>query len=183
MRKIFWVSVIPAILATILFTACESNTNTANNAANKSANKPEANRPADNTNRENSNSAVNETNSESNSTDPADEKSGFSLATPTDAYKAAYAARKNKDVKGLKRVLSKDMLEFFGILAEDGKSTIDDQLKSLAEKPQNPSNESRNEKITGNTATLEYLNEKGEWKSMDFIKESDGWKLTINKDR
>src|SRR5687767_7239076 len=41
-----------------------------------------------------------------------------SLATPTEAYKTAYAARQQKDVAGLKRVLSKDILEFFETIAE-----------------------------------------------------------------
>jgi hypothetical protein len=33
-----------------------------------------------------------------------------SLATPTDAYKTAYEARKNKDLDALKRVLSDDII-------------------------------------------------------------------------
>ena len=165
-----------SILTALLMTACQKDTTTGNSPANKPVVNKTAEKP------ENVNSAANQTKTESNAATPG-ESSDASLATPTDAYKAAHAARKNKDIKGLKRVLSKDMLEFFGILAEDGKSTVDDQLKILAEKPQNPSNESRNEKITGNTATLEYLNEKGAWKTMDFVKESDGWKLTINKDQ
>jgi hypothetical protein len=103
---------------------------------------------------------------------------GGSLATPTDAYKTAYAARRDKDVAGLKRVMSKDALEFLGIVAE---KSVDDELKRLSEKPQNPSNESRNEKIKGDTATLEYLDEKGNWKTMDFIKEGGDWKLTFPK--
>src|SRR5262245_14995055 len=32
-----------------------------------------------------------------------------SLATPTDAYKTAYQLRKNKDVAGLKKVMSNDV--------------------------------------------------------------------------
>ncbi len=39
--------------------------------------------------------------------------------------------------------------------------------------------EVRNEKITGETATLEYLDETGKWKVMDFIKEGSDWKMTI----
>ncbi len=176
MGKNLRIMTILSIMAALFATACQKESNTGNGQTNK----PEANRTADNSDRSNSNTAVNQAPSESNTATPGDAKQEFSLATPTDAYKTAYEARKNKDVKTLKRVFSKDMLEFFGLLAEDEKSSVDAELMKLAEKPQNPSNQSRNEKITGNTATLEYLDEKGAWKMMDFIKESDGWKLTIN---
>jgi len=104
-----------------------------------------------------------------------------SLATPTEAYKTAYAARQNKDVEGLKRVLSKDILGFFEAIAEADKKTLDDELKELTEQPQASTDDTRNEKITGDTATLDYKNEKGEWESMDFIKEGRDWKLTLAK--
>jgi predicted lipid-binding transport protein (Tim44 family) len=111
----------------------------------------------------------------------SDKASTGSLATPTEAYKTAYAARQKKDVQGLKRVLSKDIIGFFETIAEAEKKTVDDELKELAEKPQASTDETRNEKITGDTATLEYIDEKGQWKTMDFVKEGDGWKLTIPK--
>jgi|CXWL01.1.fsa_nt_gi hypothetical protein len=106
-----------------------------------------------------------------------------SIATPTDAYKAAYAARKNKDVPALKKLMSKDIIEFFTELGGmgDKKQTLDELLFELCEKPQAPTAEARNEKIDGDTATIEYLDEKGGWSTMDFIKEDGGWKLTIPK--
>jgi hypothetical protein len=111
----------------------------------------------------------------------SDKPPAGSLATPTEAYKTAYAARQKQDVQGLKRVLSKDILDFFAMMAEAEKKTLDDELQQLATKPQSPTAESRNEKITGDTATLEYVDDKGKWKTMDFVKEDDGWKLTIPK--
>jgi hypothetical protein len=105
----------------------------------------------------------------------------FSLATPTDAYKTAYAARANKDIATLKRVLSKDVLAFFKDIAEIDKKSFDDQLMELTVKPQAATPDTRNEKITGNRATLEYLDEKGEWKVMDFSKEGSDWKLDLPK--
>jgi len=103
------------------------------------------------------------------------------LATPTDAYKAAYSARQKKDIEGLKKVLSKDALEFFTIMGKDDGKTLDDGLKQLAERPQAATAEVRSEKITGDTATLEFLDEKGKWSPMDFVKEGGEWKLTIPK--
>jgi hypothetical protein len=117
---------------------------------------------------------------ESNKSDP-DMPSMGSLATPTDAYKSAYAARQKKDIEGLKKVLSKDALEFFTMMGKEDGKTLDDGLKELVETPQAATAETRNEKITGDKATLEYLNEKGSWLPMDFVKEGKDWKLTIVK--
>ncbi|QQS34200.1 MAG: hypothetical protein IPM50_06430 [Acidobacteriota bacterium] len=103
----------------------------------------------------------------------------LSLATPTDAYKTAYMVRKKGDIEGLKKVMDADILEFLTELGQiDGKS-LDDMLKELAAKPQADRAEVRNEKITGNTATIEYLTEKGDWQTMDFVKVGNEWKLTI----
>jgi hypothetical protein len=44
-----------------------------------------------------------------------------------------------------------------------------------------PTDQSRNEQINGETATLEYLDDKGKWSQMDFIKEGADWKMTIPK--
>lgn len=111
----------------------------------------------------------------------SDTPSAGSLATPTEAYKTAYAARQKKDVQGLKRVLSKDIIGFFEMIAEAEKKTLEDELQELTVKPQAPTDETRNEKIDGDTATLEYPDDKGNWKTMDFVKEGNDWKLTLPK--
>ena len=104
-----------------------------------------------------------------------------SLATPTDAYKTGYAARKNKDIATLKRVMAKDALEFLTEIAQIDKKTLDDQLKALADRPQAATAETRNEKIKGDRASLEYLDEDGKWKTMDFSKEGNDWKIDLPK--
>jgi hypothetical protein len=105
----------------------------------------------------------------------------ISLATPTDTYKTGYNARKNKDVATLKRVFAKDVLDFLTEMGQAEKKSLDDQLKELTEKPQADSSETRNEKIDGNRATLEYLNEKGSWTTMDFSREGNEWKIDLPK--
>lgn len=145
--------------------AAESNTNTGSNrsAANTTT------QPAVNTNQ-----------SEAPKSSESPAASG-SLATPTETYRTGYAARKNKDIAGLKRVLSKDALDFLTEMGKEEKKTLDDQLKALADRPQADKAETRNEKIDGDTASLEYLNERGTWSTMDFVKEGGDWKIGMPK--
>jgi hypothetical protein len=156
--------------------ACQNNSAGTNSA---NANQPAANSPA-NTNQTSANKTeANKTETPKTENDKLLSSSGSSLATPSDAYKAAYNARQQKDLEGLKKVMSKDALEFFTMMG-DGKSP-DDGLKQLIGNPQAATAETRNEKINGDKATLEYLNEKGGWGPMDFVKEGADWKLTIPK--
>jgi hypothetical protein len=106
---------------------------------------------------------------------------GGSLATPTDTYKTGYAARQKKDLAELKRVMSKDALEFLSMMGTEEKKTLDDQLTELAKRPQAATAETRNEKINGDRASLEYLNEKGGWSPMEFVKEGADWKIDLPK--
>ncbi len=104
-----------------------------------------------------------------------------SLATPTDADKTAYELRKKKDVEGLKSIMSKEIKEFLTMMGEADKKSLDDVVKEMCDKPQADKAESRNEKIKGDTATVEYLTEKGDWKTMDFEKVDGKWLLTFPK--
>lgn len=134
-------------------------------------------------NNTNENLAAANTNQAANVATPAPANTtSNSAGTPTDAYKAAYTARKNKDIEGLKKLMSKDVIEFLTMVAEADekkKSTLDDQLKELCEKPQAATAEARNEKVDGDYATIEYLDEKGGWKPMEFVKEDGMWKLAF----
>ena len=111
-----------------------------------------------------------------------DTASTDSLATPTDAYKTAHAAREKKDTEGVKRVLSKDVLAFLTDMGEVDHKSLDEEVSQMFETPQAKTAEVRNEKITGNKAMLEYLDEKGEWKRMDFVKEGNDWKMDLPGD-
>jgi len=110
-----------------------------------------------------------------------DGSSSGALASPSQAYKTAYEARKKNDLEGLKRVLSKEMLGFLQDMGKDEQKTLDDELKELCAAPQARTAEVRNEKITGDHATLEYLDEKGKWSLMGFVKEGDDWKMALPK--
>jgi hypothetical protein len=118
---------------------------------------------------------------EATPTEQASTDSTGSLTTPTEAYKTAYELRKKKDTEGLKKIMSKDIKEFLTMMGEAEKKTLDDMLKEMVEKPQADKIESRNEKIDGNFATVEYLTETGAWKTMDFEKVGSDWLLTFPK--
>ena len=127
------------------------------------------------------NQNTNTTNSNQIGSIPTPTISGTVAGTPTDTYKAAYTARKNKDIEGLKKVLSKDILDFMTMMGKDKKQSLDDVLKELCEQPQAATAEARNEKIDGDKAKSEYLDQGGKWSPMDFIKEDGAWKMTIDK--
>lgn len=106
-----------------------------------------------------------------------------SLATPSEAYRTAHALRKNKDMVGLKKIMSADVIEFLTMIgeAEEPKKTLDEMIAEMFSKPQAEKAESRNEKIDGDRATLEYLTETGDWKTMDFEKVDGKWLMSLPK--
>lgn len=165
--------ILMALLATGGLTACSNNASSKTKPTNQPANKT-----VTNTERTESKTPV-DTNQSGNIKPNDPNISAISANSPTEVYKVAYAARQKKDVETLKKVLSKDMLEFFSFMGEAENKTVDDELRQLAEKPQAPTDETRNEKINGDTATLEYPDENGKWQTMDFVKENGNWKLTV----
>ena len=110
---------------------------------------------------------------------PPDRTSGASLATPTEAYKTAHEMRKNKDVAGLKSIMTSDVKEFLTMMGEDQKKSLDDMIEEMCDKPQADKAVARNEKIKGDKATVEYLTETGAWKTMDFEKVEGKWLMSL----
>jgi hypothetical protein len=105
-------------------------------------------------------------------------------STPTATFKSFFEASKKKDVAGMKKTLSKGTLDMFDKLAKEQKKSTDEMLKSF-DKDDNKDEklpETRNEKITGDTATLEVKNEKtGKWDTLPFVKENGEWKIALDK--
>jgi hypothetical protein len=108
---------------------------------------------------------------------------GYSLATPTDAYRTAFEARKKCDIPVLKRVMDRKMLEAMtvrGEANEKGRQTLDQVLKDLCDLPQAPNAEDiKDEKIVGDEATVKYKDEKGTYRLMDLVRENGEWKITM----
>ena len=163
-----------ALVALGTATACQSTT---------AVNKADVNPPAETKQANAAKPDINVANKAATpeiTTKQADEPAAGALETPHDAYKFAYAARQKKDVAALKRVMSKDALEFLEMMTEDGK-TIDDTLLKMTETPQADTDVWRSEKTTGDRATLEYPDAQGKWKTMDLVREDGEWKITFPK--
>ncbi|MFL6374435.1 MAG: hypothetical protein ACJ73D_07210 [Pyrinomonadaceae bacterium] len=99
--------------------------------------------------------------------------------SPTEVYKAAYTARKNCDIDGLKKVMAKDLLGYMDKMAKVDKKSTDEELKELCSTPQASTEQARNEKIDGDHASIEYLDEENKWERMDFVREDGVWKMSI----
>ncbi len=110
-------------------------------------------------------------------------KESYSQASPTDAFKTYIMATVNKDIAELKKSLSKSSLEFIEKSAKEQNTTIDELLMGGAvENKSKKVPEIRNEKISGNTATIEYKDETmPEFVTMPMVKEEGTWKIALDK--
>ena len=102
-------------------------------------------------------------------------------STPTATAKAFYDAAKAKDAAGIKSTMSKGSLEMMEKFAKMENKSLDEALKDPGSSPPPTSFESRNEKITGDTATVEVKDEKGKWETIPFVKEDGQWKIALDK--
>ena len=166
MNKIKYIIIVAIAAISLMIAGC-------NKIDNSNAAASNANNAAMNTNANSNANTTTETKNDSTSTG--------SMATPTDAYKFAYDCRKRKDIECLKKVMTKDIIEFFTEIGKEDKKSADDMLKELVEKPQAATCEFRKEKIEGDYASIEYLDEKGGWSTMDFEKVGTDWKMGFPK--
>jgi flagellar hook-associated protein FlgK len=107
----------------------------------------------------------------------------LSGSSPTATFKAFYEASKKNDAAGMRKALSKSTLDMFDKLAKAQNKSTDDMLKEI-DKDDKPEKvpETRNEKITGDTATLEVKNDKtNKWDTLPFVKENGEWKIAFDK--
>jgi len=102
-------------------------------------------------------------------------------STPTATLKAFYEASKKKDATAMKKTLSKGSLDMFEKQAKEQGKSFDDLLKSDQHTPDKMP-ETRNEKIDGETATLEVKNDQtNKWDTLPFVKEDGEWKIAFDK--
>lgn len=154
-----------AALAAIALTAACSKTETNTNNANTSSNTSTAK----------TTNTTNTTNT--NATTPL-----TTPTSPTDILLAAFDASKKKDVAGFKKYLSPVDLAELDKMLEKGGKTSDEFLKDMLSSGENTmpdTLETRNEKIDGDKASVEYKDKDGDWKTAHFAKEGGGWKWKL----
>lgn len=102
--------------------------------------------------------------------------------SPAEVLKTLNEASKTKDVEAVKQSISKGTL---GLIEESAKAqnlTVDEMLKKDNGSPFKELPEMRNEKIEGDTATLELKNTTtNDWETVPFVKEDGNWKLALDK--
>lgn len=104
--------------------------------------------------------------------------------SPTQAMKNFVEASQKRDVEAIKKSLSAGTLKMMEGIAKMQGKTLDETIKEgdtggndFKQMP-----EMRNEKIEGDTGTLEIKNEKtGEWETLYFVKENEDWKIALDK--
>jgi hypothetical protein len=104
--------------------------------------------------------------------------------SPIGVLKTFTDAKNNKDVETMKQTLSKGTLDTIADVAEGDNSTVEEHLKKANATPLNKPemSETRNEKITGETATVEIKRSSADkWRTLTFVKEDNRWKMDLNK--
>lgn len=96
-------------------------------------------------------------------------------STPTEGFKAFYEAAKKKDAAAMKKTISKKMLTELEEEAKKENKSFDEFLVSVNLPDTLP--EVRNEKIEGETATLEVKGRGDSWRPTKFVREDGEWKL------
>lgn len=107
---------------------------------------------------------------------------GCSVPTPTATFKTFYAAFRKTDVEVMKANVSRGSIALGEQMAQVNRQTLDQWIRSHsgAEWEENP--DIRNERIDGDTATLEVKATKAkDWSTVMFVKEDGKWKIAFDQ--
>lgn len=133
------------------------------------------------------NSAVNSTANSTTSTNKATVNTAQSAPpkviaqSPTDAMKALNEASKTNDAAAIKGLVSKGTLALLEKNAQEKNTTVDELLQRDESMPFEDIPEMRNEKITGDKATLEIKNTlSGQYSTVPFVKEDGSWRIAFD---
>jgi hypothetical protein len=102
--------------------------------------------------------------------------------SPKDVLKALNTAAKQKNVAEIKRHLSQGTLRVLDKTAEEAGKTSDQILTEEGGAPFSVLPEMREEKIEGETATVEVQNmlDKKEYEKIPFVREAGAWKVALD---
>lgn len=102
--------------------------------------------------------------------------------SPSGVSKRFIEAARAKDVKTFKALLSKKSLESIEKDAKEANMSADEMITKLLGQDLFKGTGAikvRNEKITGDKATVEIKDDKGKWLENDLVKEDNNWKVSI----
>jgi hypothetical protein len=110
-------------------------------------------------------------------------KESYSQKSPTEAFKTYIMATVNRDVEAVKNSISKGSLAMIEKSAKDQGKTIDELLTGGAVENESKNvPEVRNEKISGNTATVEFKDSSmPDFLTMPLVKEDGTWKVALDQ--
>lgn len=103
------------------------------------------------------------------------------IASPTDTLKNFIEASKKKDIEAIKKTLSKGSLELAEKSAKMQNTTVDELFKRDNMAMLNEIPEIRNEKIEGETASVEVKDFTDGYDTIPFVREDGAWKIAFDK--
>lgn len=113
-----------------------------------------------------------------------DPSAGARSGTPTEAYKALYAAVKSKNTERIKAMMSKKTHAFAEMVAARQNQPIEKVYENgfTATTFAESLPEIRDERVSGEFGAVEVRNEKDRrWEDLGFVFEDGGWKLAIGE--
>ncbi len=103
--------------------------------------------------------------------------------SPSAVTKRFVEAMRQKDVKTFKSLLSKKSIATIEKDAKEVGVSTDEMLAKTLEQDLIPTGpnalETRNEKISGDTATVEFKQGNGKWSQNELVREDGNWKVTL----
>jgi uncharacterized membrane protein YvbJ len=103
-----------------------------------------------------------------------------SASSPTATVKAYTSATKNKDVEAVKRLLTNNSLKMLEEGASQSQMSVDEFIKGGKAAPELEVSEYRNEKVEGDSASVE-VKYGSEWQKIFLVKEGGQWKIAFDK--
>lgn len=109
---------------------------------------------------------------------------GTPASSPTEAYKALYAAVKAKNTDAIKERLTTKTKEFAEMVSQRNNTPIEKVFENgfTASTFAETLPEIRDERVAGNMGAVEVWNAKdNRWEDLAFINEEGGWKLAVGE--
>ena len=136
---------------------------------------------AANTNSANTNTGANKNSTTNTSSTPSTTSSTAPAQSPIAAYKAWQEANRSKNYEAVKKSFSKASLDMLTEEAKKNNQTLDEYVKQQVDKAKSDEVVS-NEKITGDTATVELKDKDGTSSiTLPMVVEDGAWKISYDR--